>query len=141
VSPRPGPRTASCSRQDATVRFDQARKFLEVAELVKTEADLLPSAGSVAAALAVLAGIAATDSACCAALGRRSRSQDHRYAADLVRQIEPGGPADATRLVRLLDVKDTAHYGVIYISGTDLAAAIRSAKHLIDFAAVIVQRR
>jgi hypothetical protein len=32
---------------------------------------------NVAASLAVLAGIAASDASCCAALGRRPREQDH----------------------------------------------------------------
>lgn len=140
MSPRHVPRTAACGKQDAAVRLDQARKFYEVAELVQTEADLLRSAGSVAASLAVLAGIAASDAACCAALGRRSRSQEHRSAGDLMRQIEPGGAEAATRLSRLLDLKDTAHYGVIYVSGSDLVSVMRNAKHLIDFAHGIARR-
>jgi len=50
-----------------------------VAELVAGEHEI-PESRSVAAALAVLAGIAASDAACCAALGRRSRGDDHRQA-------------------------------------------------------------
>ncbi|HZN18923.1 MAG TPA: hypothetical protein VFB84_12225 [Micromonosporaceae bacterium] len=42
--------------------------FLEVAEMVGAEQDELATPG-VAAALAVLAGIAASDAVCCAALG------------------------------------------------------------------------
>ena len=70
MSARATPRTATCTKADAGVRLDQARKFEEVAELVQTEADVLSSAANVAASLAVLAGIAASDAACCAALGR-----------------------------------------------------------------------
>jgi hypothetical protein len=42
---------------------------------------------SVAAALAVLAGIAASDAACCARLGRRPRGQDHATATTLLRTV------------------------------------------------------
>jgi len=80
-------RTATCGRAEAMVRLGQARKFYEVA------------------------GIAAADAACCAALGRRSRAQDHKAAVELVRQVEPGGAEAAKNLDRLLDLKDSAHYG------------------------------
>lgn len=62
-------RTQTCGPTDARTRLAQARKFLEVAELVAAED--IPESHSVSAALAVLAGIAA----CCAALGR---CRDHR---------------------------------------------------------------
>jgi hypothetical protein len=73
------PRTQPCSAAQGRTRLEHARKFLDVAELVAGESgeeDLEYS--SAAAALAVLAGIAASDAACCAALGRRARGQDHR---------------------------------------------------------------
>jgi hypothetical protein len=64
----------------------------------------------VAAALAVLAGIAASDAVCCARLGKRHRGPDHRGADDLVASVEPGGPEMARDLKRLLQRKDDAHY-------------------------------
>jgi hypothetical protein len=140
VSPRKESRTARCAKQEATVRLDQARKFHEASELVETEADTLQSAASVAASLAVLAGIAASDAACCAALGRRARGQDHKAAVDLLRQVEPGGAEAAAKLDRLLDIKDTAQYGVIYVSGRDLKAAMRNAEALVTFALAVVRR-
>src|SRR5438132_11832111 len=79
-------RTQPCDRNAAKTRIAHARKFLEVAELVASETGIEESK-SCAAALAVLAGIAAVDAACCAILGRRPRGQDHRQAADLVEQI------------------------------------------------------
>jgi hypothetical protein len=54
--------------------------FADVADLVLGEH--VDTAPGVAAALSVLAGIAAADAACGAVLGRRSRGQDHRQAAD-----------------------------------------------------------
>lgn len=140
MSPGSPQRTAHCTKADAVTRLEQARKFYEVAELVETEADVLGSAASVAASLAVLAGIAASDAACCAALNRRSRSQDHKAAVALLRQVEPVGSEAAARLDRLLDLKDTAHYGVIYVSATDLRTAMRNAKDLVTFSAAILRR-
>lgn len=140
MSPRNIGRTAPCTKADATIRLEQARKFYEVAELVQTEADILGSAANVAASLAVLAGIAACDAACCAALGRRSRSQDHKAAVDLLRQIEPEGADAAAKLDRLLDLKDSVHYGVVYISTADLKAAMRNARSVLMFSSAILRR-
>jgi hypothetical protein len=135
VSPRraSATRTQRCGGRQAATRLTQARRFLDAAELVATE---LGDAGntSVAASLAVLAGIAASDAACCARLGRRARSQDHHDAEALLGEIVPGGREAAKRLRRLLDLKDTAHYGVIYVSGTDLRSALRQAAALLKFA-------
>ncbi|HWN73272.1 MAG TPA: hypothetical protein VNN15_05650 [Solirubrobacterales bacterium] len=133
-------RTQSCSVAHARTRLEHARKFLEVADMTAGEAGDVEYS-STAAALAVLAGIAASDAACCAALGRRSRGQDHRQAAGLVEQVEPGGGQAAKALRRLLSLKDEAHYGLFDVSGQDLQAALRQAKALVEFAARAIQRR
>ena len=119
--------------EQARTRLGQARAFLEVAELVGAEPDELASPG-VAAALAVLAGIAAADAACCAALGRRPRGQDHRQALALLTQVLPDGQAMSRDLDRLLAVKDDAHYGLLHVSGQRAAAALRHARRLLDTA-------
>jgi len=98
--PKPTGRTQPCSRADARTRLDHARKCLDVAQLVTDPGQELEYT-SAAAALAVLAGIAAADDACCHALGRRSRGQDHHVAIDLVGQVTPGGTEAATALRRL----------------------------------------
>lgn len=72
-------RTETCSKADARARLQHARKFLDVATLV-AEPGEDPEYASAATALAVLAGIGASDAASCYALGRRSRSQAHRQA-------------------------------------------------------------
>jgi hypothetical protein len=132
-------RTQTCSDQDAKTRLAHARKFLDVAELAASEGDDLEYS-SVAAALAVLAGIAASDAACCVALGRRSRGQDHRAAIELVEQVKPGGKDASKALRRLLALKDEAHYGLFDVSGADLKAALRQARVLVDFAAEVAIR-
>ncbi len=69
MTPRAQARTDSCSPTDARTRLQHARKFLEVAQLV-AEPGQEREYISAAAALAVLAGVAASDAACCQALGR-----------------------------------------------------------------------
>ncbi|MGN6258817.1 MAG: hypothetical protein ACTHN3_13905 [Solirubrobacterales bacterium] len=140
MASRGATRTQPCSTAQARTRLEHARKFLEVAELVAGQTGDLEYA-SAAAALAVLAGIAASDAACCTALGRRSRGQDHLQAVDLVEQIAPGGAQAAKALRRLLSLKDEAHYGLFDVSGQDLQAALRQTKALLEFADKVVQRR
>lgn len=106
-------RTQDCGPVQARTRLEHAKKSHEVAELAATEGDDVDASRSVAAALAVLAGIAASDAACCARLGQRSRSQSHHQALDLLAQIVPDGARAAKHLKYLLDLKDGAHYGVI----------------------------
>jgi hypothetical protein len=136
---RKATRTQACSDRDARTRLEHARTFLEVADLVAGEgADAEYS--SVSAALAVLAGIAASDAACCKSLGRRARGEDHRQAVQLVEQVEPGGHDAARALRRLLALKDEAHYGLFDVGGNDLRAALRQARSLTDFAAEALLR-
>lgn len=131
-------RTQPCSPEQALVRLRHAEKFIEVARIVcdeETDAEYT----SASAALAVLAGIAASDAACCKALGRRSRGQDHQSATELLEQIVPGGKQAARDLRRLLSIKDTAHYGLVDLSGTNLRSALKQAESLVEFAARIVR--
>ena len=73
---------------------------LAFAELAS--ADGTPEELKAATSCAVLAGIAAADAACCAALGQRSRAQDHHDAVSLLRTVPDGGPDAARQLGRLL---------------------------------------
>lgn len=132
-------RTQPCDRTEARTRVENARKSLEVADLAAVEQEI-PASRSVAAALAVLAGIASADAACCAALGRRSRGEDHREAAALLRQIVPGGDRAAKALVELLNLKDTAQYGLIPITRRELTVALRRAEDLLGFAGDVLRR-
>lgn len=125
-------RTETCAREGARIRLTQARKFHEVGVLVASES--MEESASVAAALAVFAGLAAADAACCAALGKRSRSQDHRDAVQLVETILPGGSQAAQALGRLLNLKDSATYGIIFVNKTKLDGALRQAEALLQFA-------
>jgi hypothetical protein len=131
-------RTQDCDSVQARARLDDARMQFELAALA--HAGSPADERKAAAASAVLAGIAASDAACCASLGRRSRSQDHRDAADLLRQIEPGGDGIAKQFGRLIALKDAAQYGFEEISGQTLTALQRQAKALVQFAEDVLAR-
>lgn len=133
-------RTQPCTIADARARRSHARKFYEAADLVALEEPDNPESANVAASLAVLAGIAASDAACCAALSRRSRGQDHHDAEALLAQIAPGGADAAKQLRRLLNLKDAAQYGFIHVSAAELRSVLRHAQHLLDFAEQVLRR-
>ena len=123
------PRTVSATRADARARLRSAAAYLEVAELVLEERDRAEFP-SVSAGLAVLAGIAASDSICAARLHRIHRGQDHREAAMLLEGATRDGKTLSRNLRRLLDIKDAAHYGVNVVSARRARDAVRWADQL-----------
>lgn len=137
--PKIGGRTQPCAEREADARLAQARKFLDLAELTARQGDGAENA-NVSASLAVLCGISASDAACCKALGRRSRGQDHHQAEELVAQVEPYGGQASNHLRRLLNLKDEAQYGFDAVGAGKLQAAIRQANALVEFAETVVRR-
>lgn len=127
-------RTQTCSVPQGRQRLAQARSYMDVARLTADEKDPNLKYAAVAASVAILAGIAAADAACCHALGRRSRSDNHHDAEALLAEITPGGKDAAKHLRQLIGIKDTAHYGFISITPAQLKRALRQAQQLVDFA-------
>ena len=87
MTSRGASRLTACTPAQARARRNQARAFLDVADMVLTE----PAARTqthVAAALAVLAAIAAADAICGLRLGRYSRGQDHDQAVTLLQTVD-----------------------------------------------------
>lgn len=114
-------RTQPCDTRQAQAKLHQAQRFAEAAALIADEGDI--DFLSAAAALAVLAGIAASDAACCQALRRRSRGESHHDAEALLEMITPGGKDAANTLRRLIGLKDEAHYGFYGVGKRDLKRA------------------
>jgi hypothetical protein len=108
--------------------------------MIVDEADPDPDWVSAAAALAVLAGISASDAACCKALGVRSRGQDHHDAEALLEQIDPGGKNAANALRRLVTLKDEAHYGSSGMSKRSAVPAFTQAEKLVAFGREVLAR-
>jgi hypothetical protein len=133
-------RSQPCGSPQARQRLAQAKSYLDVAELTADESDPSLEYGGVAAAIAVLAGIAAADAACCQALGRRSRSDNHHDAESLLEGITPGGKRAAGQLRKLIDMKDAAHYGFVSVNAAELKRSLRQAHQLVEFAESILLR-
>jgi HEPN domain-containing protein len=131
-------RTQVCGDREAQAKLRRAEQFMEVATLIRDEPD--PDWASASAALAVLAGISASDAACCKALGERSRGQDHHDAEALLELIEPGGKNAANAMRRLINLKDEAHYGFYNVDTQDLKSAFTQAQRLIRFAREVLAR-
>lgn len=130
-------RTAGCTPTQGVARLKQAEAFVSVAELVLSD-DTDTATPGAAAALAVLAGIAASDAACCVRLRQRPRGQDHRDAVKLVATVEPHGKEMAKDLGRLLAAKDESHYGVTLVDRAKARRLVGYAKRMVDRAHDIV---
>ena len=102
-------------------------------QIAKAETGKDTATLQVAATNAIFAGIAASDAACCARLGKYSRSQNHRDAAKLLASIELGGQNASKDFELLISKKDEANYG-FNISITELKTLLRKAEGLVTFA-------
>ena len=124
---RKGPRTAPCGAADARARIRKAEEFLAQARRALVD----PASPDAAAALAVLAGIAASDAVCCAQLGIRARGQDHRQAREILSKVHPNGMQMARLLDELLSAKDATHYGTILVEHGRALRLVQQAERLV----------
>jgi len=106
MTPRGSSRVTSCTPAEARARREQAKAFIDVAEMVLSE-PATQTDPHVAAALAVLAAIAATDAICGLQLGRDSRGQDHDKAAMLLETVDLPDHTVPTKLRRVLASRTT----------------------------------
>lgn len=125
-------RVTNCTSAEAVSRLSQARGFLDAAELYEGEEP------NVAASNAVLAAIAASDAACCAALGYHATGESHDEAVMHLATLVPDGQEAANALRRALAVKSKAQYSLTSISGADRDTALRQARKLIGIAEKLV---
>lgn len=135
--PKP-PKTREADHQDARTRARTAGAYLEVAELVL--ADDSAEMPGVAAGLAVLAGIAASDAICARRLGLIHRGDDHRAASGLLATATPDGPKLSQTFRRLIDVRDEAHYGLTLVPAGKARDTVRWAQTLVARAAQELER-
>ena len=131
-------RTSSGGAAEAAARLNTARAYLETAELVANERR--QGFSNVTAGLSILAGIAASDAICCVRLGRYHRREDRRRATELLQTATPDGRDLAVRLERLLELKDTAHYGATLVTHTNANLAVRWARQLVSRAQEELER-
>jgi len=129
-------RTQTCGIQEARTRLRQAEMYLEVARIALSE-DPGPYA-TVAVGNAVLAGIAAADSICCATAGARYRGPDHRLAADHLAEVT-SDRALAALLRDVVDRKDAGHYGLTDLRASQAKSAVRKAGKIVAAARELVR--
>jgi len=127
MSPKKLP-TRKAGIPEARSRRQIAQKYLEVADVVAVEDG---AAINVAVGLAVLAGIAAGDAICIAAIGERYSGSDHSAAAGLLSRVDA---ALGKQLRRIVDLKPGSHYGDRLLRTQDRTIALRAAALLVDAA-------
>lgn len=145
-------RRRRCTSEEARTRCRQAVAYLDTARLVTSDG-ALPSDydyNHVAAGVAVLAAIAASDALCCRQLGERPRGQDHRSAVELLATIRFGAGTPAVQakrardlagaLATVLDLKDEAHYGTSLLGPTQVRRLIKAADKLVTAASELTRR-
>jgi hypothetical protein len=125
-------RTTPCTKEQARVRRQQARAFIDVAEMVLDDQD--QSLTHVASALAVLAAIAAADSICGIRLGEYHRGQDHSRAVELLETVDLTDKSLPGKLLNILSSKDDAHYGPKLMSRAAVQSLTRKARNIVDAA-------
>lgn len=103
-------RTRPCDRALTRGRLRKAEQFFAQAELIRELADDDSEAADAYVSLYVLAGIAAADVICCAAMSVHALGESHQEAVQLLRQVRPGGDDLARSLSALLGLKTRAGY-------------------------------
>lgn len=131
-------RTVACTIREARQRLATAQAYLEAAELIL--GDERREFSGVAAGNAVLAGIAAADAICGKGQKKCFRGEDHRQAAELLEAAFFDGPRCKKTLLRLLDLKDAAHYGFQDFSRVSAQKAVKLARELLGSAEDFFQR-
>lgn len=138
MTPRARTGRERCGRAEALNRLAQADAFLTAAALVVDD-DTDTANPGIAAALAFLAGIAASDAACCARLGQRARGQSHLEAVALIAAVAPHGEAMGKDLERLVARKDAVHYGAALVTAAEAARMVSWARRLVNRARTAVE--
>jgi len=128
---KPNQHVKECTSAEAHERLAQARTFLDVAGMVMSEE---PREAHVAAALAVLAGIAAADAICGLNLKKWSRGSDHLEAVALLNTVSGASGALANHLRRLLNQKNAMHYSPKLVTVDEAKIMLRHASALVDAA-------
>lgn len=125
------PRMRSGNRGAALSRFQIAQRYLDMAELLSADVD----GASINACIgnAVLAGIAASDAICLAAVGERYAGQDHMEAAKVLSEIDA---ESGKRLRDLVNLKTASHYGDQLLRQSERELALRRATALVESARV-----
>ncbi len=118
------------SNAEVLARAEHARAYLLVADLVRVDASIT-GRNNILGAIAVLAGIAASDAICGKALGARSVGVAHAEAVDLLRRATPPQSKAASALGRLLASKTDTQYSAHLVSSAKARELFKAAEQLV----------
>lgn len=110
-------------------RASDARKLLELAELVLSESE--SASWKAAGSNAVLAGIAAADAICGHSLGHCSKNSDHRDAVELLKRATAPDASPSNNLRRLVSEKTLFQYGTERVTEASSGDMVRYAARLV----------
>lgn len=119
------------SKAEVLARVEHARAYLLVADLVRDDASI-NGRNNILGAIAVLAGIAASDAICGKALGARSVGVAHAEAVDLLRRATPPGSKAASALGRLLASKTGPQDSAQLVSTAKARELFKAAELLVE---------
>lgn len=120
-------RAANCEPGEAIGRLRKAEELYDAAIV-------LEGAPNAVVTLLAHAAIAASDAICCAALGRRSRGEDHSQAGSLLRTVSPDGAKLSDALGQVLAMKSRAGYSSVTMKSGEVTKAMRRVELLLQAA-------
>jgi hypothetical protein len=129
-----GTRIRECGVGTAAGRLRKAEQFREAAETIRDLADDERDIGDAFVTLCVHAGIAASDTICCAELGHYVQGDDHNQAVAELSKVSPDGKELGGDLRALLQMKSQAEYGPIPVTADQRKRAWRRAESLLEAA-------
>ncbi|MGC1852810.1 MAG: hypothetical protein WA687_10280 [Solirubrobacterales bacterium] len=127
-------RTRPCDGRTSAGRLRKAEQFLDAAETIRDLADDEADVGDAFVTLCVHAGIAASDTICCEALGHYVQGDDHNQAVSELSKVRPSGNELGNDLRALLQMKSRAEYGPWPVSVEQRKRAWRRAEGLVEAA-------
>lgn len=120
---------------DARAHLRKAREFLDAAGL-----NLDCNLHNAATSSAVTSGVNAKDAICLALTGKTAKSENHTDAVVELRAAGPATKSLATRLGRLLKLKNKSQYQTLDVARPEAMKAVAWATTLIEGATGIVPR-
>lgn len=119
---------------DVATRRDHAHAFLTAADLIETlGADSgIEHTTNLVGSLAVLSGIAASDTITGHVLGIRSASENHADALRMLKRSSRREEQFASHLKRLLDAKSDSQYSALFLTPARARALLTTARRLVN---------
>lgn len=123
-----------CDERTAAGRLRKALQFRDAAETIRELADDEAEVGDAFVTLCIHAGIAASDTICCASLGHYAQGDDHNQAIAELSKVRPSGEELGNDLRALLQMKHRAEYGPVPVTAEQRKRAWRRAERLVEAA-------